>query len=1223
MVKFLKRTILFILSTVLLIGAVSCNTTVPSNSRKSSSENSSVSKVDSDFSQTQSSVGLSSSSSSSNKVSSTSSSSQEQSSVGISSSSSENKSSSSISSSSSSNKVSSMSSSSQEQSSVGLSSSSENKSSSSMSSSSSSSVEVLPQYLSVNGLFEQDGNLFTSKQNDSILIDTRQTFTQGTMSVYMEVTSIGTDNGIIFGLTNPQNLKEFWETDVSYYFFFLSRGNTAYLGKVNNGGWQLCQTNNYNVTVGTYLLEVSLDRNTNSISCYVNGELVVGFIDENLLQGGQFGLRAGASGMNYQKPTISSTTKEQTFNANQFVAASGSISGDENFINTVGANTIAYRNNDYFRYGYLEVTINLSNTTECNGIIFGLSNNTSTFWEQVGVSYYFLFIANGSVSLGKTDNGVWTHCGGEYNSQYQGNCRLGVYRDVDTIYVFVNGEAFITYKDANALTGTRYGVRAGAGGTSYTKFINLSGQDITNAGLHGLSVINGGATGTNHELGKVVKFNSANTFVAFNNTFEQGSISAEIAINKVAPHWTNGPLAITGKTGIVFGYIDQNNCYKFFTEGETEQVKLCKYTNGVEEVLFSNYMSATQLWNAVRPFKYKVTLIDGKAYCYFYNRLFTVNDVNIASGAKAGMFSESENAIVLNNTINSDTEIQKVDTLMFGHSYFDCWLNYKNDLANAGLGTILNIGLGGSIASQWDNFRSAIVAYEPKNVIYMIGINDVSAGITPQDTLNSIKSLCTYLKQQLPNVEITLVGTPHCPARWTGSDCDRKVEVEQLNALERVYVSENESFLNYAEMEYVFCEGTTPLSKYFFDNLHPTAHSFAQKVAPIIKSAIQANETTKNIRKDNNCQTFSTDSAFVSNLENSVNGLNLVGRGLRLDKSTYHKDIGVSFKISSSQDVAMAGVLLRGNIVNGKINGILVNLVSNTNKFVQVFYLKDYDPSGSGTMEYMHGWIYPSEVKDVIFNVTLVGTQLKVMVGTNGVSMDISTYSGGSANVNRDAYLDGYFGVYVDQIYNNNLLISSLALDLPYMWSVLAPSTDTEIINNFKYLQGVQIYGEITPYETNESSFGASGSGFILNDFLYHSNVSYSFSVNSNEDISSFGTLLRATYINNKLNGYFVNVISNATQKFLQVFIIKDNTFEYIHGWIYSSEVKNVTFNVTLIGNQLTLTDNFGKIISMDLKTNSGGTDGATQRAMIEHGYFGVYCGQTQQAKITISNLNV
>ena len=128
----------------------------------------------------------------------------------------------------------------------------------------------------------------------------------------------------------------------------------------------------------------------------------------------------------------------------------------------------------------------------------------------------------------------------------------------------------------------------------------------------------------------------------------------------------------------------------------------------------------------------------------------------------------------------------------------------------------------------------------------MIGINDVSAGISPQDTLNSIKSLCTYLKGELPQVEITIVGTPHCPARWTGSDCDRKTQVEQLNALERAYVAENESYLNYAEMEYIFCEGTTPLSKYFFDDLHPTKESFAQKVAPVIKAALQANNTNKN-----------------------------------------------------------------------------------------------------------------------------------------------------------------------------------------------------------------------------------------------------------------------------------------------------------------------------------------------------------------------------------------
>ncbi len=145
-------------------------------------------------------------------------------------------------------------------------------------------------------------NCVTTETNSMAVSTTESApFPYGTIACSVR-TKTNTDSGIVFGLNS--NASSFWEGNgISYYYFFLGRDGTAYLGKTDNGKWMVCHIVNYTFrATETYRLKVVYRGN--KICCYVNGELMFGFRDDAALKGTRYGVRSGASDVEFTDLSI-------------------------------------------------------------------------------------------------------------------------------------------------------------------------------------------------------------------------------------------------------------------------------------------------------------------------------------------------------------------------------------------------------------------------------------------------------------------------------------------------------------------------------------------------------------------------------------------------------------------------------------------------------------------------------------------------------------------------------------------------------------------------------------------------------------------------------------------------------------------------------------------------------------------------------------------------------
>lgn len=158
------------------------------------------------------------------------------------------------------------------------------------------------------GNFEKVETTYTALETNSIasVIDEKIPFPYGTISA--DIVNKGTDTGIIFGLSsNQESYRE--GAGISYYFYFVSLGGSAYLGKTDNGKWYTLGEStmaNYNPEQ-SYNLKVVLMSDT--IICYLNDEYSLAFRDTNRLKGTGFGIRSGGNSATISNLSITSEIK--------------------------------------------------------------------------------------------------------------------------------------------------------------------------------------------------------------------------------------------------------------------------------------------------------------------------------------------------------------------------------------------------------------------------------------------------------------------------------------------------------------------------------------------------------------------------------------------------------------------------------------------------------------------------------------------------------------------------------------------------------------------------------------------------------------------------------------------------------------------------------------------------------------------------------------------------
>ena len=312
------------------------------------------------------------------------------------------------------------------------------------------------------GTFEFEENKIVSSSTNAIVVSNAKTFSEGSLEVTMALKQSKTDNGIVFALSD-NGKTEYWEEGVSYYFFFVNKDGTAFLGKVDNGKWSALtyiSIKNYNNS-GTYKLKVT--KHNSDIYCFINDSLYFSYKDSNPLTGNKYGLRAGGNNVTYTSINlVSANNQEQEDNLN---VGNGSFEQFDNIITSTSKYSLAVLKDKKVKDGTITASL-IPGTSNDNGIIFRATRPTnSSFYEkEEGLSYYwFYYTTTGCVSFSKFENGVETKLQNKFLpwGSLQNVCYdVKIVLDGSDIYCYFGGRLSFYYHDDNPLQGEEFGVKA-------------------------------------------------------------------------------------------------------------------------------------------------------------------------------------------------------------------------------------------------------------------------------------------------------------------------------------------------------------------------------------------------------------------------------------------------------------------------------------------------------------------------------------------------------------------------------------------------------------------------------------------------------------------------------------------------------------------------------------------------------------------------------------------
>ena len=325
-------------------------------------------------------------------------------------------------------------------------------------------------YFVGNGSFDADETRIYSSESNSIAYKEDE-FALGTLSVDMIQSGIASDSGIIFGLERNGNIN-FWEENVSYYFFFINFEGHPYLGKVNNGSWTSLYfsptpLDGFKFDVGS-TNNLKIERTATTIKCFVDNVQVCEYIDKSPLLGKEYGFRVGVStGLAYENLSVTKTGDFDLMQPTDYEILKG------NFISTDNTNimsslplSLALHKSFELTEGTLSLKLVQGSSNE-TGVIFRSNNSAS--------SYYLFSVSNGRTHLFKVTEGSSVeltpdeYLSAGYNSNTAYDTKIVI--KGNTIYCYFSGILYATYTDNNMLTGNKVGLHSKA---PYASFSDVS-----------------------------------------------------------------------------------------------------------------------------------------------------------------------------------------------------------------------------------------------------------------------------------------------------------------------------------------------------------------------------------------------------------------------------------------------------------------------------------------------------------------------------------------------------------------------------------------------------------------------------------------------------------------------------------------------------------------------------------------------------------------------------
>ena len=972
-------------------------------------------------------------------------------------------------------------------------------------------------------------------------------------------------------------------------------------------------------------------------------------------------------------------------------------------------------------------------------------------WQDVSNNKLSLVGGNGSLDLHyvKGENGIYLHgyyrvkasvapIGGEWwqnhNFEFKlltpngylmsspGNSQwlvssIGAYRAdrayfsqpvADGEYNVYNIELYISYGRLGITKDTGVGIKLGMNicGQEWISSPNWDNNDfnaaprIPTAGevnesyASDLEVVSGLFAGEN---GSVISSLNNNIALIKDVNMSEGTLSSLIRITS------------NSRVGLVFGYSNVDGVesyYRFVANKSSQKVEIDKVVNGVATNLYSNYLSAG--YNINGEFPYQVIIEDGKAYCYFWNTLYYVVNKDL-TGTGVGLYAEGSSAQFRNYEVSDACSHITTDTLLFGHSYFELWGNYKNDLAALAteydFGDYLNIGIGGSVAAHWNHFKESLVTYEASKAIYMIGINDLTGGTSPEMVLSNIKETLLYMKEVNPELTVVLLSVNHCPAR-----ANIRQSISDTNVLMGEFVAQYD-WISYAEMEYEFCDdGVNPDPYWFTDGLHPTAAGYIQRIVPAIKAALDGvNQPSSNPELDAKlladakelkmcqltdysqwsyresewnrakvfyeeaisaieaCQTVEEvetldlrpyinelegitsnsdyayeelrtfkhatwweTQAFSDTLNSSSNGTyNIYHDGHRINNNVLYTDMSFTFSLTDIiGEFPTVGIIFRGQQTPGLgVSGYYINIVTEPN-YIQVWYFENcYFSTSNYVQQYIGGWVFPGEVENTEFRTIVEGNMVYIYTED-----DYRTYGKNAYGCSVDLTYGGQIKPYTYGGYGILNWSSSTGargkLTIDNLSGKVATAADMTkaVVNGIVSNQNSFALNNGNIVYKDGNTFNVNGFGFDLYNDVIASDFDVVITPNSTGDVGVAGLLFRTkkNSINDGLDGYLLNFVSNASQQYIQIYYLVNcyNTngsavvCDYMGGWVYPSRILGTEFRVRVFGSYLFIeTDNHYLGVAICLED--------VNHPEYKAGNFGLISWANTQADLTINNLKV
>ncbi len=181
-----------------------------------------------------------------------------------------------------------------------------------------------------------------------------------------------------------------------------------------------------------------------------------------------------------------------------------------------------------------------------------------------------------------------------------------------------------------------------------------------------------------------------------------------------------------------------------------------------------------------------------------------------------------------NYTYLNENYCQKNQTVLAGDSITELYNHTElfEEYSKLTGTSVYNRGISGDTSDRLlERFESNILNIEPKNIVMLIGTNDLGLGADIEYIKENIKKIILLTKQKLPEINFVLIGVFPINNKISNQGKRKNKDINALNALLKNLASDLK--IKFVNLNEKLSDSNGNLnSKYTYDGLHTNALGF-------------------------------------------------------------------------------------------------------------------------------------------------------------------------------------------------------------------------------------------------------------------------------------------------------------------------------------------------------------------------------------------------------------